>query len=57
MNQIKTLILLATLTALLLWTGHALAGQSGLLIALCLSAVLNFGSYWFSDRIDRKSVV
>jgi heat shock protein HtpX len=51
MNRTKTLILLATLTALLLWAGQALAGQAGLAIALVVALVLNFGSYWFSDKV------
>ena len=51
MNQTKTLILLATLTALLLWAGQAIAGQGGLLVALLFAGVMNFGAYWFSDKI------
>jgi heat shock protein HtpX len=51
MNRTKTLALLAMLTALLLWAGQALAGQAGLLIALAIAGILNFGSYWFSDKI------
>jgi len=51
MNRTKTLALLAMLTALLLWAGHALAGQGGLLIAIAVAGVLNFGSYWFSDKL------
>ena len=51
MNRTKTLILLAALTALLLWAGQALAGQAGLAIALIVALVLNFGSYWFSDKV------
>ena len=49
-NQIKTTILLALLTALLLWIG-SLFGKSGFYFALIFVAVMNFGSYWFSDRI------
>ena len=51
MHATKTLILLATLTALLIWAGQALAGQSGLVIALVVSILLNLGSYWFSDAV------
>ena len=51
MNRTKTLILLAALTALLLWVGQALAGQAGLAVALVVALVLNFGSYWFSDKV------
>ena len=51
MNRMKTLALLAVMTALLLWVGQALAGRAGLLIALAVAGALNFASYWFSDRI------
>jgi heat shock protein HtpX len=51
MNRIKTAMLLATLTALLLWAGQALAGQSGLAVALAMAGVMNFAAYWWSDRI------
>lgn len=51
MNQLKTVMLLALLTALLLWIGYAIAGQSGLMVALVMAAVMNFGAYWFSDRV------
>ncbi len=50
MLNLRTVLLLGTLTALFLFVG-SLFGQSGLLIALVLAAVMNFGSYWFSDRI------
>jgi heat shock protein HtpX len=51
MNRMKTLMLLATLTALLLWAGHALAGQGGLMMALVFAGLMNFGAYWWSDKI------
>jgi heat shock protein HtpX len=51
MNQVKTVILLTGLAALLVIIGGAIGGRSGALIALGLAFVLNFGSYWFSDRI------
>lgn len=54
MNQLKTAALLATLTALFMWAGQALGGQSGMMIALVFAAVMNVGSYWFSDRIVLK---
>ena len=49
-NQLKTVVLLALLTALLLWIG-SFWGTSGLIIGLIFAIVLNFGSYWFSDKI------
>jgi len=51
MNHVKSAMLLALLTALLLFLGHAIAGESGLMIAIVMALVMNFGSYWFSDKI------
>ena len=51
MNRIKSVMLLATLTALILWVGQALGGQSGLMLGLIFAAVMNFGAYWWSDQI------
>ena len=51
MNRVKTAMLLATLTALLLWAGQALAGQTGFMMALLFAGVMNIGAYWFSDKI------
>ncbi len=51
MNRMKTLVLLAALTALFLFIGQAVGGQGGLIIALLMAGVMNFGSYWFSDKI------
>ncbi|WP_434389094.1 zinc metalloprotease HtpX [Melittangium boletus] len=50
-NALKTTVLLAGLTALLLWVGARLGGPQGLLIAGVFVVVMNFASYWFSDRI------
>jgi heat shock protein HtpX len=50
-NTLKTTLLLGTLTGLLLWVGDALGGAQGLVIALGFAVVMNFGSYWYSDRI------
>jgi heat shock protein HtpX len=50
-NQIKTVILLGALTGLLLGVGQLLGGRQGLFIGLALAVVMNFGSYWFSDKI------
>ncbi len=51
MNHMKTAMLLAALTALVLWAGTALAGESGFVTALVLAGVMNFGAYWWSDKI------
>jgi heat shock protein HtpX len=50
-NQIKTTILLAIMTALILWIGQLLGGRQGMMVALVLAAGMNFFSYWFSDKI------
>jgi heat shock protein HtpX len=50
-NTLKTTVLLALMTGLLLWIGQALGGSQGLGIALVMAAVMNLGSWWFSDRI------
>ena len=47
----KTVVLLATLTAVLVWAGDTLGGQTGLVTALVLAGVMNFGAYWWSDRL------
>jgi heat shock protein HtpX len=51
MNQVKTAMLLATMTALLIWIGQALGGQQGLVMGLGFAIIMNVGSYWYSDKI------
>ncbi|HEX8089769.1 MAG TPA: zinc metalloprotease HtpX [Blastocatellia bacterium] len=51
MNRLKTTMLLAALTALMLWVGQALAGEAGLMVALAFAGLTNFASYWWSDKI------
>lgn len=51
MNALKTTILLTALTLILVWAGGALGGQSGAVFAFVIALVMNFGSYWFSDKI------
>jgi heat shock protein HtpX len=50
-NNLKTTILLAGLTGLLLAIGQLWGGQRGLMFALVLAAVMNLGSYFFSDKL------
>jgi heat shock protein HtpX len=50
-NQIKTTILLAVMTAFILWVGHMIGGAHGMMLALVLAAGMNFFSYWYSDKI------
>ena len=51
MNRFKTTLLLSLLTVLLVFMGGAIGGQGGMLIAFVMAAVMNFGSYWFSDKL------
>jgi len=50
-NQIKTVVLLAALSGVLLLVGYLIGGYSGLTIALVIAMALNFTTYWFSDKI------
>lgn len=50
-NTFKTAFLLTALTLLLMLVGRAFGGQNGMLIALVFAAVLNFVSYFYSDKI------
>jgi heat shock protein HtpX len=50
-NLIKTGFLLVVLTCLLVLIGGAVGGRQGMAIAFLLALVMNFGSYWFSDKI------
>ena len=54
MNTLRTTILLAVLTVLLIWIGDMLGGRQGAIIALLLAGGMNFFSYWFSDKIVIK---
>ena len=51
MNTIKTGLLLGALTGFLMLIGGYFGGQQGVIIAFIFAMVMNFGSYWFSDRI------
>lgn len=54
MNNVKTVVLLGSLTGLLMLIGGYFGGRNGIVIAFLFAMVLNFGSYWFSDRIVLK---
>ncbi len=51
MNTVKTVFLMMVLTGLLLLVGAIFGGIPGLVIALVVALLMNFGAYWFSDRI------
>ena len=50
-NGVKTVLLLGALSGLLLVIGDVVAGPNGLMFGLIVAAVMNLGSYWFSDKI------
>lgn len=51
MNALKTTMLMALMTVLLVLIGRALGGSNGMIIAFGFAIIMNFGSYWFSDKI------
>ncbi|HAT1994790.1 TPA: zinc metalloprotease HtpX [Legionella pneumophila] len=53
-NNLKTFILLASLTALLVVIGGLLGGSTGMLVALLFAGIMNFSAYWYSDTLVLK---
>ncbi|WP_406657828.1 zinc metalloprotease HtpX [Methanolobus sp. ZRKC2] len=53
-NMLKTTILLASLTGLLVLVGGSVGGKLGMIIAFLFAIIMNFGSYWYSDKIVLK---
>ncbi len=51
MNTLKTGLLLGALTGLLMLIGGWFGGRNGVVIAFLFAMAMNFGSYWFSDKI------
>ncbi|GJL78661.1 MAG: protease HtpX [Nitrospinaceae bacterium] len=51
MNTLKTTILLGGLTLMLVFGGMALGGQEGMVIAFLFAVAMNFGAYFFSDKM------
>ena len=51
MNYVRTAVLLAALTALLMGIGYLLGGRGGALIAFFVAAATNFLAYWNGDRL------
>jgi len=50
-NWFKTTLLMAALTALIVFVGNLLGGQNGMILAFMIAIGMNFFSYWFSDKI------
>ncbi len=53
-NYTKTFMLMAAITALFVFIGGTIGGQSGMIFALVMAAGMNFFSYWFSDKMVLK---
>jgi heat shock protein HtpX len=53
-NQIRTTILLAVMTALIIWVGQLLGGRQGMIIAFIFAGGMNLFSYWYSDKLVLK---
>lgn len=53
-NSLKTVLLLGLLSGLLLAIGETLGGSGGLMVAFLFAVIMNFVSYWFSDKIVLK---
>ena len=53
-NSLKTVLLLGLLSGVLLALGEMLGGSQGLVTAFGFAIVMNFVSYWFSDKIVLK---
>jgi heat shock protein HtpX len=51
MNTLKTVFLMTMMMVLFLLVGYLLGGNTGLTIAFFFSLIMNFGSYWFSDKM------
>lgn len=54
MNSIKSVLLLGALTGLLMFIGGLFGGKGGVMIAFLFAMVMNFGAYWFSDKLILK---
>lgn len=50
-NVLKTTFLLASLTLLLMFFGQVVGGQDGMIAAFVIACIMNFVSYWFSDKL------
>ena len=51
MNTFKVIIFISSLSGLLMIVGYFIARRKGVVIALIISLIMNFGSYWYSDSI------
>ena len=54
-NALKTALLLGLLTGFMIVVGEQLGGQNGMIVALVIAAIMNFVSYFYSDKIALMS--
>jgi heat shock protein HtpX len=50
-NTLKTTALLAALTVMFVLIGGMVGGEQGMVVAFLFAGLMNFASYWWSDRI------
>src|SRR5574344_563475 len=50
-SQLKTVLLLALLSGIIIVFGGLVGGRTGVIIAVAMALLMNVGSYWFSDKI------
>jgi len=51
MNWLKTFLLMGIITAIFVWLGYEIRGETGMITAFAIALLMNFGSYWYSDKI------
>ncbi len=51
MNTLKTVFLMTVMMILFLLVGYLIGGSTGMTIAFVFSLLMNFGAYWFSDKL------
>ncbi len=51
MNTLKTVFLMTLMMVLFIFVGDLLGGRSGMTVAFMFALAMNFGSYWFSDKV------
>jgi len=54
MNGLKVTIMMLGLMLIFMWVGYLVGGQSGMILAFVIAAVMNFFAYWFSDKMVLK---
>ena len=54
MHRTKTFLLMVILTVVFIFLGGAIAGENGMIMASGFALVLNFFSYWYSDKLAIK---